>query len=285
VNSQRGHVSATRLGRRIGQWTAWIARYLGFFAKRALHLAEINPQSTEVRKFSTKLLELPSSLPGGAAPAATPLPTSLLEAAELCGADRPRCGQLPAETSGQSKGGRRARGARAGGRRARGARANGSMASSSATTARWRPSRGAANGGRALALRGSGHSSGGERAAGGAWQPRRIDPLPLPLSLPLCLAEEEELQRRAVRRSAASSHRAAEPPVRPPRRRSACATAPRRATRRATAEKNGGGGAAKSTCPTSARAEPPRRCASCPAPCPRTNPTTRRRSWRRTPWP
>jgi len=92
VNSQRGHVSAARLGRQIGQRTAWITRYLGFFCKKALCLAEINPQSTEARKFSTKLLELPSSLPGGAAPAATPLPSSLLEAAELCGADGPRCG-------------------------------------------------------------------------------------------------------------------------------------------------------------------------------------------------
>jgi len=165
------------------------------------------------------------------------------------------------------------------------ARADGGRAEQGWTAARprARPRRGHGGAAEALAgrgergppsaLRGSGRSSGGERAAGGAWQPRRIDPLPLPLSLPFCLAEEEELQRRAVRRSAASSHRAAEPPVRPPRRRSACATGPL-PTRRAAVEKNGGG-AAKSTCPMSTRAEPPRRCACCPAPCPRTNPTTR----------
>ena len=35
--------------------------------------------------------------PGRTSPAATPLPSSLPGAAELCGADGPRCGQLPAE--------------------------------------------------------------------------------------------------------------------------------------------------------------------------------------------
>ena len=50
---------------------------------------------------------------------------------------------------------------------------------------RRRPSRGEQ--GPASALRASGHASGGEQAAGGAWQALRLGPLPLPLSLPLCL--------------------------------------------------------------------------------------------------
>ena len=160
----------------------------------------------------------------------------LLEAAELCGADGPRSGQLPAEA-----------------RRAEQGRAAGERAEQGRTVAWPRARLRRRSGG----PRGARRTGAAERTAG-----KRA-------------LVEAELQRRAVRRSAASSHRAAEPPVRSPRRRSACATAPRRATRRATAEKNGGGGAAKSTCQKSARAEPPRRCASCPAPCPRTNPTTR----------
>ena len=51
---------------------------------------------------------------------------------------------------------------------------------------RRRPSRGEQ--GPASALRASGHASGGEQAAGGAWQALRLGPLPLPLSLLLCLA-------------------------------------------------------------------------------------------------
>jgi len=189
----------------------------------------------------------------------------LLEAAELCGADRPRCGQLPAEMRRAEQG--RTAGARSKGRRRRGLE----LGHGGATAARRRPSRGAATGGRRAHCGGAGarRAASALRVARGS----RGGSIPF-LSLPLCLAEEEELQRRAVRRSAASSHRAAEPPVKLPRRRSACATGPP-PTRRAAVEKNGGGGAAKSTCPTSTCAEPPRRCACCPAPCPRTNPTTR----------
>ena len=68
-------------------------------------------------------------------PAATPLPSSLPGAAELCGADGPRCGQLPAETrraeqgrtaGARSKGGRTA-GARSKGGRPAGARSKGGI--------------------------------------------------------------------------------------------------------------------------------------------------------------
>ena len=68
---------------------------------------------------------LRSSLPYRATPATTPLPSSLPGAAELCGADGPRCGQLPAETRRAEQG--RTAGARSKGGRPAGARSKGGI--------------------------------------------------------------------------------------------------------------------------------------------------------------
>ena len=57
VGAERGHVSAVHLGRRIGPWTAWITRYLVFFAKRTLNSVEINPQSLRASPAAVKLEE------------------------------------------------------------------------------------------------------------------------------------------------------------------------------------------------------------------------------------
>ena len=148
---------------------------------------------------------------------ATPLP----EAAELCGADGPRCGQLPAEA-----------------RRAEQGRAAGERAEQGRTTARprARPRRGHGGAEEALAgrgergppsaLRGSGRSSrrscSAELCAG---QPRRVTAPPsLPLGRhavgppapprhaelhagpPRRRTEEEEPQSRPTRRVPAPSH-------------------------------------------------------------------------------
>ena len=118
----------------------------------------------------------PSPAPTADSAGAPPLPSSLPGAAELCGADGPRCGQLPAEarraeqgrTAGawskgarpattRSKGGRR-RGASRG--RRRGLEVGLELGPGGATASRRRPSRGAAA--EALA-RGTGA---GKRAAG-----------------------------------------------------------------------------------------------------------------------
>ena len=129
--------------------TAW-ARSLSLSAREAPLPCLLRRERRPSRRPSPAMAPLRSSLPCRTASAATPLPSSLPTAAELCGVDGPRCGQLPTEA-------RRADGGA-------GPRAGGAAASSSACAASSSASSSATAGRRRHGGRGPRGGSGGRRA-------------------------------------------------------------------------------------------------------------------------